>query len=118
MSLLTSKIISLYTADGVLSDNMAVELISQSFDIRSFFGVSVQAIYNGLPQGTLTLEATNKDPTLPITYWLEIPNSPFAVTSAGSFLWNLTQAFYSHIRLRYTPTGGSGTLEVHFTGKA
>jgi hypothetical protein len=80
---------------------------------------AVQAVFTGSPVGTLTLEATlfNYKSTTVTAVWTTITGSSVAVTAAGDEMYNLTQLPYKAVRLRYTKTSGTGTLNVLAGGK-
>lgn len=88
--------------------------ITTDINLQSIGRIALQAVYTGSPDGELKLQAANNiaSPT-----WIDIPDSPFVVSGAGTFMWNLEGSSYSALRVVYTYASGSGTLEVFATAK-
>jgi len=85
-------------------------------------GVAIQATWTGDATGAFKLQAScsskkpnsldaNADPGIPEDSWCDLPDSDFAVTEAGSYIWNYDGAYFPWVRVYYTPTDGSGTLD-------
>lgn len=87
-------------------------------------GVAIQAVWTGTPNGAFKLQSS-LDPqeyspgyTPTITNWEDIADSSYSVTgSAGSYTWNVSDAFFRWIRIVYTNTSSAGTLTVRFNTK-
>ncbi len=87
-------------------------------------GVTIQAVWTGTPNGTFKLQCSvdpvqpmSGQPTVP-TNWEDIADSSYSVTgSAGSYTWNVDATFFPWIRLVYTNTSSTGTLNARFNAK-
>ena len=99
---------------------MNTTIRSPAIPLPNIYGYAVQAVYTGTPTGTLTLEcsadafkyANDAQPQVPVN-WDTITDSPFTVTSAGIYVWNVTGCFYNFVRLVYTDaSGGTSTARL------
>jgi hypothetical protein len=88
-------------------------------------GVAIQAVWTGTPNGSFKLQCSidsqeptpgNSTPT--ITNWEDVADSSTTVTgAAGSYTWNVSDAYFRWIRVVYTNTSSTGTLTVRFNTK-
>lgn len=88
-------------------------------------GAAIQAVWTGTPNGTIKLQCSvdpkgitpgESFPTL--TNPEDIADSSYAITgSAGSFTWNVSEAYFPWIRVVYTNTSSTGTLDVRYNTK-
>jgi hypothetical protein len=106
--------LSFVTDAGTSSNSMTQNLTSNSIDIRTVYGCSLQFKYTGAPEGTMTVEATD-DEVIPAVNqnWVTVAGSSVTVTAEGDWIYNIADLNTGFIRLRYTFTSGAGTL----TGK-
>lgn len=92
---------------------------SDPFWIGHAAGYCVQAVWTGTPNGAFKLQASidpvepspnnSNEPT--ITNWEDVADSSYSVTgAAGSYTWNVSNAFYRWVRVVYTNTSSTGTL--------
>jgi hypothetical protein len=97
------------------------DLESDAIQLTNIFGYTVQAVYVGTPTGTFKLQASvdpikfanDAQPQVP-TNWNDIAGSSFAVTSSGITTWNVTNSFYTFVRLVYADgSGGSSTAVLN-----
>jgi len=87
--------------------------------IPDIYGYAIQAVYTGTPNGTLKLQAsadpfkyvTPNTPQTP-TNWVDIADSSFTITSAGTYMWNYNGSFYTFVRLVYTDASGGTSTAV------
>ena len=94
---------------------MNTTITSPAVQLDQIIGYAIQAVYTGTPTGTFKLQASNDpvklaydvNPQTP-TNWTDIANSSYSVSSAGIYTWNVTDVFYTFVRLVYTD-GSSGT---------
>lgn len=98
----------------VVDGNMATEVISKVTTVNTQDNAAYQVVYTGAPDGTFLVEATiNGSSWTPLVF-----ATPITVSNSPSpFLINMNQLPYHQIRLRYVPTGGTGTLQVHTMAK-
>lgn len=84
-------------------------------DVYNCDRYAIQADYSGTFSGSLKLQVSNDSDT--VTNWVDLANSSVAITSAGSYLWNVKQVAYRAVRVVYTYTSGSVTLTLSITNK-
>lgn len=103
----------------VTAGDMSATINGAAIDLDQIYGFSVQAIWSGTPTGTLGLQFSNdiaQGGAAP-TNWTA--DSTQALSgSAGSYMWNIWPANYRWVRLVYTKTSGTGTLNATYVGKA
>lgn len=84
-------------------------------DVYNCDRYAIQADYTGTFSGSLKLEVSNDDDT--VTNWTELTGSSVAITSAGTYIWNVKHVAYRAVRVVYTYTSGSCTLSLSITTK-
>lgn len=108
----------------LINADMTTTQHSIGLDVNQIALGSIQAVWTGVPVGTLFLEISNDDvpvaaapnqpvgadPAANVVNWSTYTGSQLAISGPGNFLWNLVFLGYRWIRLSYTPTSGSGTL--------
>lgn len=72
-------------------------------------GFSIHLVYTGAPVGSLKLQASNDGAT-----WEDVASSTVAVSAASSTLYNLADQYYRLVRVVYTRTSGTGTINGYF----
>lgn len=114
----------LFQSAVVLNANIT----GQAFPLKQMYGYSIQIVVTGTPTGTFKLQASS-DPAsgIPLsqtvsapTNWTDITNSPYTITAAGNFTWNVYDVMYNYVRLIYTDASGgtsTATLNATFNGK-
>lgn len=94
-----------------LVDNQAISAVtfnSSGLPLAQMYGYSIQALWTGTLAGTIKLQATIDGST-----WSDIGSTSQALGgAAGSFLWNVTGAFYNQVRVALTGVTGTGNLTV------
>lgn len=102
----------------IASGSLASTLTGDSHGVAQFSTGSVQAVWTGTPTGDFTIEVSNDAPNTTPSNWTELPDSTQAAGgAAGSHVWYLDHIGYTHIRLVYTSTSGTGSVTARFTGK-
>lgn len=108
---------------------MGTSCTSTGVYIDQILTYSIQAIWTGSPQGTLSVQASNDivpidptslDPAANVTNWTTYTNGTQTLTgsgTAGSYLWNSPISGYSWVRLTWTSSTATGTLNATFFGK-
>jgi len=96
--------------DGDMSGN----LTSDSVDVTYTDNVGFQLTFTGTPTGTFSCEGTIDE-----TNWsaLSFSSTPQAVGTADTHLLNINQIPYKKLRVKYTRTSGTGTLNVYVMSK-
>ena len=86
---------------------------------------SFQAVMSGSPVGTLKVQLSNDiatpsngpDKSLNVVNWTDYTGSSEAISASGTFVYNLLNSGYGWVRLVYTKTSGTGTLNATFRAK-
>lgn len=90
-------------------------------DVRSYSNLSIQAIWTGTPTGTIQVQVSDDivpasqsgDPAANVVNWSNYTGQSSALAgAAGSTLFQLFNAGYSWVRLNYTFTSGTGSLNA------
>jgi hypothetical protein len=113
------------TANQIIISNqtMNTTINSPAIPLPNIYGFAIQAVYTGVPTGTLKLQASvdafkyanDAQPQVPVN-WVDIADSAFPVSSAGIYTWNYNGAFYTFVRLVYTDaSGGASTAKLTAT---
>lgn len=98
-------------------------ITSASIPIDQLIGIALQAVWTGTPNGTIKLQGSVDGPTGQtqvsnggpdtIANWTDISDSSYSITGvAGNFLWDFDQPNFRNIRVVYTNTSSTGTLNV------
>ena len=91
----------------VVAGNMSGNIVSDAMPITQGYVGAVQAVWTGTPAGTLELLISNDG----ITYSV-YTGSTTVVSGPGDFIWNLTTCGFNFVRVQYTATSGTGSLNV------
>lgn len=96
--------------DGDMSGN----LTSDSVDVTYTDNVGFQLSFTGTPSGEFACEGTIDEVS-----WSELTfsSTPQATGSADTHLLNVNQIPYKKLRITYTRTSGTGTLNVYVMSK-
>lgn len=110
---------------------MNTTITSPAIDMQQIYGIAIQAVFVGTPTGTFELQCScdpatsynsgNGQGANPVVNWTTIIDSPYSVTAAGNYVWNVFDCMYTWIRLVYTDTSGgtsTATLFVQSNVKA
>ena len=93
---------------------MSSDIISLETNIDEAASTCVQATFTGSPVGEIKLQASNHPAVLGYT---DITTSITAISGAGSYMVNSDLPAYSYVRLVYTHTSGTGTLNSFINAK-
>jgi hypothetical protein len=101
-------------ASYIVDGDMSANITGDSTNILYTDRVAYQLSWTGTPTGTFTVEGSNDE-----LVWVNLPLDP-AVTAAGSADDAVieVETALKFIRLLYTRSSGSGTLQVHITAKS
>lgn len=106
--------------------SMAGNLNSNGEEVNQIFNYSIQAVFSGAPVGTFKLQVScddvpvglnGQDPAINVVNWVDYTGSSAAIAAAGNFMWIVADCGYKWVRLVYTRTSGTGTLNVEYNGK-
>ena len=89
--------------------NMTTQVVSRVTDVSTVDNIGIQITFTGSPVGDFFIEGSVNNTT-----WipLEFTVAPVAVGVGDDFLFNIKQFPYPKIRIRYTPTSGTGVLNA------
>lgn len=111
----------------VTNGDMSGAINSIGIDLNQHVLYSMQAVFTGAPAGTMKLQISNdmvsvapngQSPEANVINWTDYTGSSVAVSAAGNFVWNALDVGYRWVRMVYTPSSGTGVLNVTFCGKA
>lgn len=109
------------------ADMSQATLTSTIVDIRYMDNVAIQLNFTGTPTGTFDVQGSVdhnvSDPSETVSAagsWVSLTLTPAPVASgaASSVLLDLNQLSFPFIRVVYTKTGSTGTLDGYIFGKA
>ena len=103
---------NIYNYKIIENGSMTGNLTSTIPDLSLTDGYAIQAWWSGTPVGTLQLEVSNDGNT-----WTVMGESVTAVSGVGTALWLEDYAMYDKVRVVYTATSSTGTLNVQINGK-
>ena len=103
---------------AILQPNLVMNTTLTSLPVNcvNTYTCGVQVVFTGTPTGSFKLQCS-MDPAAvaevlpkasvfqPVN-WTDITGTPYAVTAAGSAVWNLQDIGYNWLRLIYTDTSG------------
>ena len=104
-------------------------VISDFMPLKNIYLYAITATISGSPSGTIKLQASADPETndtqpdlnaLKPTNFVDIADSSFAISSAGSTMWNVRDVAYNYVRVVYIDASGgtsSATMNVIFNGK-
>ncbi len=72
---------------------------------------SIQLVFSGTaPTGTFSLQYSNDD--VDPTNWTDDSDSEQDITAGGNLMWNVENAGYKWVRVKYARTSGTGNITV------
>lgn len=100
------------------TDMTTATITSNPIWLGHIVNYSIQLVYTGTPNGAFKLQGSNDEgaktndiENVNITNWSDIPSTTVNVTSAGSNIYNITDAGYRWVRLVWTDsTSGASTI--------
>lgn len=105
---------NLYNKLIVTDTAMTSNITSPSLDMSKVEAVVFFASWTGSPVGTIKLQVSLTENT---NDFVDLLDSQQTVNGAGKFMWNVTETNFDQIRLVYTFSSGSGTLNVRVNAK-
>jgi hypothetical protein len=98
----------------ILDGDMAGNITSTTQNVQEAVSFSVHGIWTGTsPVGTLDIQGSNDG-----VNFTSVLSSPAAISgNSGQIMVNVEKHAYAYIRLVYTETSGTGTLNVYVNGK-
>lgn len=101
-------------------------------EVNQLYDLSIQAVWTGAPVGTFTIQVSNDivpltpstsnpvgpDPAANVVNWSTYTGSAVVTSGTpGNWMWITQLAPYKWVRLSYTATSGTGTLNANFFAK-
>ena len=98
----------------ITAGSMAASITSSVTDVRWLDNLILYFSFTGTPTGTFAVQVGPDG-----TSWYDLPLTPAPVASgaANSYRIDMNQIGDSYIRLVYTRTSGTGTLNASLVGK-
>lgn len=107
----------------LVAQSLGASFSSVPVNIQYLDNTTVQLIFTGSPVGTFSIEGSVNHAANAITgvetvagTWTPITSS--AVSAAGDILFDLNQLSFPWIRVSYTRTSGTGSVEGYISAKA
>lgn len=110
-----SEPIHLFNTQLVNAQSMGATITSSSISVQEAISYAVQAVWSAgsTPIGTFDLQASNDD----INFTSLLDQGAEVTGNTGSIIINVEKPAYGFIRVVYTRTSGSGTLNVKVNAK-
>lgn len=114
------------TSPIITAGSMGASTNSIGIDLNQILNCSIQAVWTGTPTGTLKIQVSNdnvpygtsSNPSANVVNWTDYTGSSQSLSgSAGNFVWNMLDSGYRWIRLVYTRSSGTGTINAAIVGK-
>lgn len=93
----------------VVNGDMSGNIASAAIPLQQAFMCGIQAVFSGSPVGSLFLSVSNDGVTYS-TY--NSSDNPQAVSAAGNYYWTIPATPFNFLKLNYTVTSGTGTLNA------
>jgi hypothetical protein len=104
------------------AQTMTGNLTSTPFNVQDLDNVALQLNFTGTPTGTFSVEVSlDYDPSVASSgNWvaLSLSSTPAASGSANQILLDLSSLGAPWVRVKYTFSSGTGTLNVYAFGKS
>lgn len=116
-------------ADIITNRDMSGNILSVPVINNQLFGATLQAIWTGMPVGTLLLQFSNFRTNnvygigIPEDTWITVSDASVAINITDSdgdqaFGWFDTPGTVRWWRIQYIATSGSGNLNAQYSAKA
>lgn len=92
--------------------SLGASFVSASTSIRYLDNVAIQMNASGTPVGDLTVEGTVDG-----TNWIAFSTASSLTGSSSNFLLDLNQLSFDKVRVRYTRTSGTGSVDIWVMAK-
>jgi len=104
----------------ISAGDMSSSITSPGVDLQDVPLASIQAVWTGAaPVGTLILQTSGDIVATQnlVTNWSDFSGSSVAVSGNGDVMYNLANAGYRWVRIKYTRTSGTGTINAILSAK-
>ena len=98
------------------SVTLSADRVTTGIDISCVKGFALFAKWGAGAVGTISLQGSLDPVSSPasVTNWSDIPGSTVAISGASSTLWNVADAHYIWVRIKFTYTSGSATVSESY----
>ena len=96
-------------------ESMSASFESEPIDILYFRGYSISLVFTGSPVGSVKLQISNDSDDA--ENWIDLDDSTVSITEAGSIVYEVTESFSSFVKVVYTASSGSGSMNGNITAK-
>lgn len=105
------------------AQTMAADVTSNPINIQYLDNISIQLNFTGTPTGTFDLQGSldySPGPFANTGNWISVtlPVAPVAAGAASQILLDLNQLSFPWVKIVYTRSSGTGTLNGYISGKA
>lgn len=107
---------------------LASSYTSIALNTEQVMALAIQAVCDGTLAGSVKLQvscdegqpnaASEAARVSSVTTWTDLASSSQALVAGSPIVWNLNLFGYSHVRLVFTYTSGTGLLKARFASKA
>ena len=102
------------------SESMGASVTSDPFNVQGLDSIAVQFVFSGTPTGTFSVQVSGNYNTVTASGdWDDLFLNPSMTASgaSGTASTNIQQLAFLWMRLKYTRTGGTGSLDAYVSGK-
>lgn len=101
--------IKLATGGSLAADYSSPEIVLDHIGM-----CAIQLVFTGTPTGTFKLQCSNVVDTdqNTVNTWTDVADSSQAVIAAGNHVWNFSDLGFNRMRVYYTRTSGTGSLDI------
>lgn len=113
------------TLQIVTAGDMSANINSNGPDLQGINEYYIQAVFTGSPVGTFKLQVSSDivavgsdtNPSANVVNWIDYTGSSQSISAAGNFAWKVDAGGERYVRLVYTFSSGTGSLNVIYSGK-
>lgn len=99
----------------VSAGDMSATINSIGTDLQGTSAYTIQAVYSGSPTGTLKIQISldRVSEASSVTTWSDYTGSSLSISTAGDVIYKVERQGERWVRLVYTFTSGTGTLNAN-----
>jgi len=93
---------------------------SSIVNLSTVTGYSIACAYSGSsPTGTLKIQVSNDftEDSTAISNWYDLPSSSQSISANGNYVWAISDANYKWLKVLWTKTSGTGTINCFYGTK-
>jgi hypothetical protein len=98
----------------VTGASLAADYTSPEINVDHIGMMGIQLVFTGTPTGTFKLQGSVVvyEDSGTVNTWTDVADSSQAVSAAGNHMWNFTDIGFNRLRVVYTRTSGTGSLDI------